>query len=164
MEQPAQIGQVLLVRPAGLIADHQTGRDDQPAVDLDAQALLDHPVDVAAAGLERHAQRLGDRGARDGAALAVRRRRIVGRIGVAQFGIVNLPSAGILIVFAAIMRGEEIINVLSSLATEPGCSQMETLSTKRDEIQEFQEESFLVFRSIIQAEIDGKPVGTIADE
>jgi hypothetical protein len=33
---------------------------------------------------------------------------------------------------------------------------METLSTKRDEIQEFQEKSFLEFRSIIQAEIEGK--------
>ncbi|MCC3244243.1 hypothetical protein LG047_02710 [Methylocystis sp. WRRC1] len=80
-------------------------------------------------------------------------------LGSAQLGILDIPDAGILIVFASIMRGEAIIKVLGRLPTAPGCSPLETLVAKRGDLQIFQEETFSQFRCLIQAEIEGKLAG-----
>lgn len=89
-------------------------------------------------------------------ATSIRSKHELNELGSAQLGILNIPGAGIIIVFASIMRGEAIIKVLGRLPTEPGCSPVETLVVKRDELQKFQEESFLQFTSLIQSEIEGK--------
>jgi hypothetical protein len=79
-----------------------------------------------------------------------------------RLGMVDAPGVGISLVFAALMMDEALISV-RSLPAAPGVSQMETLSAKRDEIQEFQEESFPEFMAMIRAEIEAKRAGTAAD-
>ena len=76
-------------------------------------------------------------------------------LGSARLGIVDVPSGGLLILFSAHLRGEAIIKLLGSVPTAPDCSAKEALVSRRDELLEFQDETFQEFRALIQAEIKG---------
>jgi hypothetical protein len=70
-----------------------------------------------------------------------------------RFGIIEVPQVGILVVFAALIDGEAIINTGGQLPAKPGLSQKESLLSTQDEIKEFQDGQFPIYRSAIQAEV-----------
>ena len=76
------------------------------------------------------------------------------RVGVICLGILDVPGAGILIVFGALMRGEGIIHTLGRLPTKPGENPADVLLEKRLDLQEFVDENFAMYREGIESDID----------
>jgi hypothetical protein len=87
-------------------------------------------------------------------ATSIRSKFETNRVGVIYLGILDVPGAGILIVFGALMRREGIIHTLGRLPTKPGEDPANVLLEKRLELQEFMDEHFEVYRKSIEDEID----------
>ncbi|KQZ99812.1 hypothetical protein ASD74_23920 [Rhizobium sp. Root564] len=74
-------------------------------------------------------------------------------LGSSRIGLLDLPGHGVLIVFAAVLEDEAVIKVLGELPTPLGISQTETLSTKREGLIEFLDETFPTLCLAIDDEI-----------
>lgn len=84
----------------------------------------------------------------------VRSKLETNRAGVICLGILDVPGAGILIVFGAIMRDEGIIHTVGRLPTKPGEDPKDVLLEKQLDLQEFVDEQFKVYREGIESEIE----------